>query len=368
MVVDVYKKNRVCPAREVEELDINNFFNLQAEQLTDREPIFFTRIVFCHTVTKKQQEVINYAKDVNHFSQDFVNDLRSERWLVDYPEVFTVNEIKLGNSQLFSYLCPWGYTNYQPEYIQVITDQPLSPSLQKYLQRSAILLHKYREICLSWSWQKSESKLLQEVIQNISHQLRNSLSLISLCAQNLWFSLKDNPIQSQAKVICDGIQNLDTTLTESIDCSQSHSPRLVLQDLRKLVDQSLEQLQPLIQQKNLEFSISETSTLLTVDRLQMKQVFDNLLSNAVHFSPRSGTIICSWQIFQREILINISDQGSGLSPEDLQKIFSPFYSRREGGTGLGLTIAKKIVIGHHGSLWAQNLGSGGAQFSLILPR
>ena len=99
----------------------------------------------------------------------------------------------------------------------------------------------------------------------------------------------------------------------------------------------------------------------------MQQVFDNLLSNAVHFSPQSGTIACSWQIFQGEVLISISDEGAGLSPEDLYKIFNPFYSRREGGTGLGLTISKKIVLGHHGSLWAQNVKSGGARFSMILP-
>ena len=107
--------------------------------------------------------------------------------------------------------------------------------------------------------------------------------------------------------------------------------------------------------------------MLKVDRLQMQQVFDNLLSNAVHFSPLAGTITCSWQIFQNEVSIQVSDEGSGLSPEDLQKIFNPFYSRREGGTGLGLTIARKIVLSHQGSLWAQNVKSGGARFSLILP-
>lgn len=56
----------------------------------------------------------------------------------------------------------------------------------------------------------------------------------------------------------------------------------------------------------------------------MKQVFDNILSNAVHFSPNSGTITCSWQIFQDEVLMKVSDQGSGLSQEDLQKYLPHF--------------------------------------------
>jgi signal transduction histidine kinase len=368
MVVNYYQKIRERSARDVDELDLDSFFNLQAQQLTDREPIFFTRIVFCGADRKKNQETTAYNREISHLSQEVINYLRSEKWLLDYPEIFTINEINLSDPQLFAYWCPWGYTNNQPEYIQVIADWPLSANLQKYLQTAAILTAKYREICLNWNEQKVESQVLQEIVQNISHQLRNSLSLISLHTKNLWFVLKGNPAQAQAQVICDGVQNLDVSLTELIDCSRSQMPRLLPQDLRKLVDESIKNLQPSIQQKNLQISISETSLVLTVDRLQMQQVFDNLLSNAVHFSPQSGTITCSWQIFQGEVLINISDEGAGLSPEDLYKIFNPFYSRREGGTGLGLTIAKKIVLGHHGSLWAQNVKSGGARFSIILPQ
>ena len=367
MIVNPSSKSRECLVRDLDELDLTSFFDLQAKQLIDRDSICFTRIVFCGIDKKKHQETIAYDRDISHFSQEFLNYLRSEKWLIDYPEVFTINEINLGNPQLFSYLCSWGYTNNQPEYIQVIADRPLSTNLQKHLQRAAILTGKYREICLNWREQKVESQVLQNIIQNISHQLRNSLSLISLHAKNLWFLLKDLPAQAQAQLVCDGIQNLDVNLTELIDCSRTQIPRLVPQDLRKLIDESIKNLQPSIEQKNLQVVISETSIILMVDQLQMQQVFDNLLSNAIHFSPQSGTITCSWQIFQGEVLINISDEGSGLSPEDLHKIFSPFYSRREGGTGLGLTIAKKIVLGHQGSLWGQNVKAGGARFSLILP-
>ena len=113
--------------------------------------------------------------------------------------------------------------------------------------------------------------------------------------------------------------------------------------------------------------VSRTVTL-AVDRWQMKQALSNLLSNAIHFSPVGATIECSWQIFRREVLIEVRDRGSGLSAEDLQQLFVPFYSRRPGGSGLGLAIAKKIILDHRGRLWAQNLSSGGTQFSITLPR
>jgi signal transduction histidine kinase len=386
MVVNSALNSPKYSVRVAEKLALNRFFDLQVEQLLDREPIFFARIVFCHDPTNQQQEIVRYSQNADPhssqlrpgFSPDLITYLRSETWLVDYPPAFTVTEIALDNSPSFGYFCPWGYTNNRPEYIQVIADRPLPANSQQYLQRSAVLLKEYRQLYLDWTAQKAESKLLEETIQNISHQLRNSLSLISLCAKNLWFSLKDGPApaQVQAQGICDGIQNLDVTLAESILRSRDHptagspSPglRLLPQDLRELVNESIKNLQPLIQQKNLNISISAPAAFIPIDRSQMQQVFDNLLSNAVHFSPVGGTISCTWQIFQKELLINISDEGAGLSPADLQNIFTPFYSRREGGTGLGLTIAKKIVVSHHGSLWAQNIRSGGARFSLILPR
>jgi signal transduction histidine kinase len=240
--------------------------------------------------------------------------------------------------------------------------------MQEQVKKTALILKKYFELFSESERQKAEIQLLEQTIQRASHQLRNSLSLIALYAQNLCFGLKNNSWQEQATVIRDSVQELDTNLNELIYCGQSTKLRISLQDLKSLVTESLQGLKPLIDNKQLKICLPDNSTTLVVDRLQMKQVFDNLLSNTVHFSPHFGTIVCNWQIFQNEILIKISDQGIGLSQEDLQKMFNPFYSRRVGGTGLGLTIAKKIVLDHHGCLYAQNLATGGAQFSIVLPR
>ena len=372
-------------ASALEPSAIERFFDLQIAQLVDREPILLARIVFCADSTKQHQEILRYRQQSDpdlqqllRFSPNLIAYLRSEAWLVNYPETFTVAEVALENSTAVGYFCPWGYTNNQPEYILAIANRPLAANLQQQIQNLARSIAAYRQLYQDWTTQIAESKLLEETIQNISHQLRNSLSLMSLCAKNLWFSLQDSPArtQVQAQVICDGIQNLDVTLSESILAIRDRAAeglqlsrlRLLPQDLRPLVVESIKNLQPLIDQKQINISISEIPVFAKIDRSQMQQVFDNLLSNAVHFSPIGGTIYCKWQIFQKEILIDISDSGTGLSPADLQNIFTPFYSRREGGTGLGLTIARKIVLSHHGSLWAQNISTGGAKLSLILPR
>jgi signal transduction histidine kinase len=148
--------------------------------------------------------------------------------------------------------------------------------------------------------------------------------------------------QEQAAIIRDLAQDIDRDLTELIYCGQKAKLKVALQDLKSLILESIRGWQPWIEKKQLSVVYPNTSTELAIDRCQMKQVFDNLLSNAIHFSPEAGTITWNWQIFQDEILLQISDRGSGLSLEDQHKIFTPFYSRRSGGTGLGLTIAKKI--------------------------
>ncbi|MEC4880017.1 MAG: HAMP domain-containing sensor histidine kinase [Scytonema sp. PMC 1070.18] len=348
--------------------DLQSFCQLQCEQLTNHYPIFFARIVYHNFLSNLHEEVISYAEAQYPFSHNTLAYLRSEEWLIDYPPVFTFSEIKLKDFQSFSYIISLGYKDQKPEYIQLISHQPLSSSLQKYVKLTVMLLSKYINLFIENGRQKSQIKLLEEVLHRVSHQLRNSIGMIGLHAHNLYFKLQNNPLQEQAIVIGNSIQDLDTNLTQLLDCGQSSKLRIALQDLRSVLAESINSLQPYVNQKQLKICIPVTSTTLAIDRLQMKQVFDNILSNAVHFSPYLGTITCSWQIFQGEILIKISDQGPGLSQEELKKIFTPFYSRRPGGTGLGLTIAKKIVLDHQGSLWAHNLAEGGAQFSIILPR
>ncbi|MFN6529995.1 HAMP domain-containing sensor histidine kinase [Nostoc sp. ChiSLP03a] len=348
--------------------DIQSFCQLESEQLTSQYPIFFARIVYHDSLLRANQEVINYGQDQVPFSPKTLAYLRSEAWLTDFPPVLTLQEFQLKDFSSISYICPISYRNQKTEYIQIITHEPLSSSLQLYVKRSAMLLSKYVDISLDYGRQKTEIKLLEDILHRVGHQLRNSLGLIGLYAHNLCLGLEDSPWQEQATIIGESIQDLDTNLNELIDCGQSAKLRVTLQDLRSLVVESITNLQPLINQKKLKILIPDTSTILKIDKLQMKQVFDNILSNAVHFSPHSGTITCSWQIFQDEVLIKISDRGPGLSQEDLQKIFTPFYSRRKGGTGLGLTIAKKIILDHQGSIWAQILSESGAQFSMILPR
>ena len=110
-----------------------------------------------------------------------------------------------------------------------------------------------------------------------------------------------------------------------------------------------------------------------IDTDKFAQVIDNIMNNAIKYSPNGGTITVKLHSEQKQIVLSIADQGLGIPREDLTKIFDRFYrvdkarSRAQGGTGLGLAIAKEIVEEHHGHIWANSSEGNGSTFYIALP-
>lgn len=368
MVLNISLKQQKHPT--LGNFSLKKFCCLHIKQLTFHHQIDCSRIVYYDPNLQKHQEVVDYTQSKFRYSPLNLAYLRSESWMDSYPHVFDIHEFQLLElPNHHCYVCIIGYKNHRPEYIQIITSEAISTELQNYLQDSARILSQYIETYAENLSQKSKIQLLEHTVHKAGHQIRNYLSLISIYAHNLYLRLPENDYcQQQAAIIHESVQKLDFSLTDILSCGQGVKLNRVSQDLKEIVAESIKNFQPIISQKNIEINLPEISTKLLLDKLQIQQVFDNLISNAIHFSPEFGKIVISWQIFQEEILVKICDSGPGIAAEDIQKIFNPFYSHRQGGTGLGLTIAKKIVLDHSGSLWAQNSSQGGAVFSIVLPR
>jgi signal transduction histidine kinase len=352
--------------------ELRDYCELQAEQLLMQQPIISICIVYRNGEKEEREWAIYYAPQQPTFSTEFSAILKSETWLdniqfgSDCSELSS-RELAL-NKNISSYIYFIDHKDKGSAYLLVFSDKPLPQAQQVSVKRCAQMISKYLDIHQKRMRQQSEIQLLEQIIQKAAHQLRNPLALVGLYAENLRLSLSASNLQEQANIICETLRDLDHNLNDLIYCGQRSKLRFALQDLRAILQGSIDGLRPLMDQKNIHITYPEKSINLTVDPLQIKQVFDNLLSNAVQFSPEAGQITCYWNVFQHEVLIEIHDQGPGLSEEDLQRIFTPFYSRRPQGTGLGLSIAQKIVLDHQGSIWAQNLPGGGAQFSITLPR
>src|SRR5216684_5758219 len=100
----------------------------------------------------------------------------------------------------------------------------------------------------------------------------------------------------------------------------------------------------------------------------MEQVFQNVIANAVQLSPDGSEVRVAAMSCGEEIVCTVTDEGPGLQTEETERVFAPFYSRRKGGIGLGLSITRKIVAAHHGEIAIANReDAGGAVVTIILP-
>jgi two-component system, OmpR family, sensor histidine kinase VicK len=111
-----------------------------------------------------------------------------------------------------------------------------------------------------------------------------------------------------------------------------------------------------------------------MDKGRVNQVLDNLIGNAIKFSPDGGVITVRMEDYQDEVVVSVADEGIGLPLDKIERIFDRFYQidgssrRRFGGTGLGLAIVKRIVEAHNGRIWVESEVNAGSVFIFALPK
>ena len=141
--------------------------------------------------------------------------------------------------------------------------------------------------------------------------------------------------------------------------------------LKEIVDDSLEMLTHVIDERSAEVIVEGPLPTVTGDRDQLLQLFQNLLSNAIKFGPKQGQVAVSAERNGGDWRVKIADEGPGIAPENYDRVFEPFRRLRETGhvqgSGLGLTICMRVVRNHGGSLSIEPSDVGGATFVVTLP-
>ncbi len=216
-----------------------------------------------------------------------------------------------------------------------------------------------------------------------AHDFRNPLGgIVNSC--EILLDEDTGPLNSEQREFIELVQESASHLLEVVndmlDFSSVESGNLDLRyevtDIVFLLNQAVAFNTPLARRKSITiyFTAGQSSRMMNIDKKKIMQVLDNLISNAIKFSHDHTSITVSLTEDSESIIISVKDEGQGIAEDELEKLFTPFSRSRTSSTagekssGLGLAICKRIVEGHHGSIWVESEAGKGSTFSFSLPK
>ncbi|MFH1847326.1 MAG: ATP-binding protein [Candidatus Omnitrophota bacterium] len=233
--------------------------------------------------------------------------------------------------------------------------------------------------------EKEIDKMKTEFISLTSHELRTPLASIKEAVSLMLDGITGPVNEKQHKfldIVKRNIDRLAVLINNFLDLSKLESGSMELRKSRvkakDIIDESMAAFKPLAGDKKIELKInvSEKLPYVRVDVTRIRQVVDNLISNALKFSDSGGKVTINAKIHSLDknfIEIKIKDTGIGIAQKDFDKLFQKFQqvdsstTRKAGGSGLGLVIAKQIIEMHGGKIWVESRYGKGSEFIFILP-
>ena len=235
---------------------------------------------------------------------------------------------------------------------------------------------------------------LGEMAATVAHQVRNPLSGILGYGSLLRRDMDtDDPRQKLVSRICDGVETLNKTVTTLLDFTRHEEVRRINIDFGEFVNESIRQFHrdhdELVGQAKITSQTDRGATpgdnLISLDPVLFRQVLFNLFCNSCEAGRGQGSIAVTGRKLPRQVAasqyagrlllgldetvfeVTVTDNGPGIPPSALDELFTPFFTTREGGTGLGLAVAWKIMKGHGGDIALDRAYEAGARFVLLLP-
>jgi len=215
----------------------------------------------------------------------------------------------------------------------------------------------------------------QEVAQRIAHEIKNPLTPIQLSAQRLrkkFFEKApdfEGVFNESTDVIVNEVNSLKHMVDEFSKFARMPAPRMARESLHDIIQEVVALYSGAHRDVKCIVTLDETLPPVNLDREQVKRVFVNLLENAVQAMNEKGRvwIASRYEAKKHRVVVSVADEGGGINPEDQDKLFLPYFSRKRTGTGLGLAIVHRIITDHDGQIRAANNRPKGAVFTIELP-
>lgn len=263
---------------------------------------------------------------------------------------------------------------FQPEQIEVIRE--VAETLTIAIQQSQL----HQKLSRTNDELQRILRAKHEIMQDVSHDLRSPLALIKGYAE----MLKDGfmgPLteeQSSALTVIDKKGEQLLTLVNQLFKLQTVGKDALNRaplNLNRQIAEVVQSWQILMSNKNISLRthIETDLPIIMADANLLDQVFTNLLDNALKFSPEDSKITISARAAGHDLIVSIADQGQGIAPEIITRVFDRFYQvknsqQAQSGAGIGLALCKSIVEAHDGRIWAKSKGEGqGTTFFIALP-
>jgi signal transduction histidine kinase len=221
-------------------------------------------------------------------------------------------------------------------------------------------------------------RLRRDLVANVSHELKTPISALRAHLENLLDGV-EHPDAETLQVMLVQSDRLGRLVDQLLELSRLESGDLPLQRevlaLGPLVSEVLSEIEVARADRGvaLERRLAQDLPPVLADRERIHQVLFNLLDNAMRFTPEGGRVTVSAERHDGAVDVHVADTGPGIAPEHLPRLFERFYrvdparSQKEGGTGIGLAIARSVVEAHGGRIWADSNPGRGSVFTFELP-
>ncbi len=209
-----------------------------------------------------------------------------------------------------------------------------------------------------------------EVTAIVAHEIRNPLATIGGFAQAISRQPDDDSrIQRNANIIAEEVQRLEQILQNLLDFTKPVRPELVLHDVQPIIESIAEMISQEVADSGVELVVEVQPGLpeIYLDERQLRQIILNLTKNAVEAMPGGGRLLISAQKSDNNVEISVSDTGKGIPAEYREEIFDTFFTTKRTGTGLGLSLTRRIVQEHGGELYVSSQPGEGSTFDIAFP-
>ncbi|HET7841162.1 MAG TPA: ATP-binding protein [Candidatus Acidoferrales bacterium] len=218
----------------------------------------------------------------------------------------------------------------------------------------------------------------RELARRLADELRNPLVALQTAAESFQRGQEQNPEQSnetsrtQAAQLLSGIEELETIVSKFRDFGGLPQPELASVDLNDVVRGTVKQHEgefgavgrpPITPELHLE----ENLPLIQADASLLRRALDNLVLNAMDAMPGGGVLMLRTNHANDAVELEISDTGTGLTPQECGRLFTPYYTTKQHGTGLGLAVVQSVVSDHGGRIWVESEAGVGTSFHVRLP-